>query len=120
MTALRYRIPTTKEIVAMWMSVPRPPDAGAEYFIRIAADAKPAEAEATRYFQTVAITEVMPTSIGFPAYQKAGIASIQKDAVQATATPTGPHGSPRMNSSPVTANSTSPQRNQRSGLPMER
>src|ERR1700704_5780077 len=86
----------------------------------IVADVQPANREARMYFQTAAITGSMPSRIGLPAYQNAGIVRIQKDAVQATAIPTGPHLIPSRNRRPVNRNSTIPHRNQRSALPMER
>src|SRR5580704_17868961 len=87
---------------------------------RIKADVPPAISEATTYFQTVEIIGVMPKCIGLPAYQKPGRVRIQKDALQAAATPTGPQRNPRRKSDAVTLNSTITQRNQRSALPMER
>src|ERR1700720_2956113 len=76
-------------------------------------DAQAARREARKYFQTAETTGAMPKCMGFPAYQNAGNIRIQKDAVQDMAIPTGPQGSARKNSSPVTTNSTTPQRNQR-------
>ena len=82
-------------------------------------DAQAARREARKYFHTAESTGVMPRWMGLPAYQNAGNIRIQKDAVQAMAIPTGPHGSARKNKSPVTTNSTTPQRNQRPTVPME-
>src|SRR6266571_3314291 len=122
MTATRYRVPNIAETVSMRPPAPSEPDSATKdgSARMIAADAQPASRDATAYFHTAAITGAIPRCIGRPAYQNAGIVRIQKDAVQATATPAGPQGSPRINSRPVTMNSTMPQRNQRSALPMER
>ncbi len=124
MTAPRYRAPNNAEIAAIRETAPTGPDTATKDKDgnprMITADAQPASSDATRYFQTAAITGTTPNWIGRPAYQNAGIVRIQKDAVQATAIPAGPHGSATINRSPVTTNSTTPQRNQRSALPMER
>src|ERR1700732_5342618 len=122
MTALRYKIPKSKDRITMWRAASTAPDAatndGSVRMIR--ADVEPAIADARTYFQAAATIEPTRSCIGLPAYQKAGIVSIQKDAVQANATPAGPRRSPRINRSPVTMNSTTPQRNQRSAFPMDR
>src|SRR5579862_4283265 len=81
---------------------------------------RPPIREAAKYFHTAAMTGLIPIPIGLPAYQKAGRERIQKDTVQAAAIPTGPNRRARRNKLHVTAASTIPQRNQRSGLPMER
>src|ERR1700722_1058392 len=86
----------------------------------IATVASPAVKDASTYFQMVESMGATPKFIGFPAYQKAGIKRIQKETVQAPATPDGPHLSPSTKSKPVTVNSTSTQRNQRSAFPRER
>src|ERR1700674_2334033 len=85
----------------------------------IAAHARPASSAAITYLQTAAIRDETPNPIGRPAYQKAGIERIQKDTLQATAMPAGPHGKARTNNKAVTAVSTSVHRSQRSGFPME-
>src|SRR5271157_2083786 len=122
MTAARYNATNNKEIAITRASAPTAPGAarkGGSMGV-IPAHAHPASVEATTYFQIAASTGVTPNCMGFPAYQNAGIVRIQKDAVQPTAIPTGPHGSATKNSRTVKANSTIPQRNQRSGFPMER
>src|ERR1035441_8149723 len=86
----------------------------------ITAVPQPASRDATMYFQTAARTGPTPKCIGLPAYQRAGIVKIQKEALEAAATPAGPHRSPRTNSEPVATNSITVQRNQRPRLPMER
>src|SRR5213594_1901435 len=122
MTAHRYSAPNKTEITTIRPIAPIDPDAAARDGIprMITADAQPASAEARTYFQTAPITGAIPKRAGLPAYQSAGIVRIQKETTQATAIPTGPHGSPRRKSRPVTANSTTDQRNHRSALPMER
>src|SRR5205823_14116290 len=114
MTAPRYSAPNNAENTTIRPIAPIDPDASANDGIprMIRAEAQPASADARRYFQTAAMTETIPRRAGFPAYQSAGIVRIQKDAAQATAIPTGPHGSPRRKGMPVTATSTIPQRNQ--------
>src|SRR5437660_312157 len=87
---------------------------------RIAVHASAAANAAMTYFQTAATSDETPNPIGRPAYQNAGIARIQKDTVQATAMPAGPHGNDRTNNNAVTVDSTSVQRSQRPGFPMER
>ncbi len=106
----------------MRATAPTAPDAATKGGIpwMITADVQPASAEARGYFQTAEMTEAIPRRAGFPAYQSAGIVRIQKDATQAKAIPTGPHGSPRRKSRPVTVSSTTPQRSHRSALPIER
>src|SRR5437016_1524999 len=86
----------------------------------MAAVAKPASSDAAAYLQTAVIRDETPNPIGRPAYQKAGIERIQKDTLQATAMPAGPHGNARTNNKTVAANSNSVQRNQRPGFPIER
>src|SRR5436309_15899370 len=122
MTTHRYRIPNKREIIAMWAKATSEPDSTAKTGIprMINPAAQPAVRDARTYFHTAPSTGAIPKPIGLPAYQKAGIVRIQKDAVQAAATPTGPHGNARRNSRPVTAISTKAQRIQRSALPMER
>src|SRR5713226_9538004 len=122
MTAPRYRTENNKEIVTIRARAPRILGAATKEGISrlITADAHPASNDARTYFQTTASTGAIPKCIGLPAYQNAGIERIQKDAVQAAATPAGPHRSPSRKSRPVTANSTTTQRNQRSAFPMER
>src|SRR6266851_656712 len=63
----------------------------------IATVATAAVKDASTYFQTVASIGATPKRIGFPAYQKAGIKRIQKETVQAAATPAGPHRGPKNN-----------------------
>ena len=122
MTAPRYSAPNNAEITTIRPIAPIDPDPSANDGIprMITAEPQPASADARMYFQTAPITGTIPRRIGLPAYQRAGIVRIQKDATQATAIPTGPHGSPARKSRPVTANSTIPQRNHRSALPIER
>src|SRR5437868_1163154 len=84
------------------------------------AHAPPAKSAARTYLQREITIEETPNCIGLPAYQNAGSVRIQKDAAQATAIPSGPHGSATKNRSNVTTASMKPQRNHRSGLPMER
>src|SRR5271165_3750954 len=86
----------------------------------MAAVAKAASSDAAAYFQPAAIKDETPNPIGRPAYQKAGIKRIQKDTLQATAMPAGPQGNARTNNKAVTADSTSVQRSQRPGFPIER
>jgi len=86
----------------------------------IKADAQPATPEARAYFQRAKIIGTSPNWIGFPAYESAGKVRIQKEAAQATATPAGPQGRPKMNSRNVAQNSITPQRSQRSGLPIDK
>src|SRR5215469_2093659 len=87
---------------------------------RIRAVATPASSDEAAYLQTAAIRDETPNPIGRPAYQKAGIERVQKDTLHATAMPAGPHGSTRINNKAVAAASTSVQRSQRPGFPMER
>ena len=112
----------SKEIVTIRATAPAQPDAATRDGMpwMTAAEAQPARADARTYFHTTAITGAIPKWIGLPAYQNAGIVRIQKDVVQAMAIPTGPHGSARTNNRAVTVASMSPQRNQRSALPIER
>src|SRR5260370_1488845 len=122
MTAPRYRAANNKEIVVMRVRVstgPAPPTYNGSPRM-MAADAQPAIRDARTYFQMAASTGAIPKFIGLPAYQKAGIVKIQKDAAQATAIPTGPHDSAMRNNRQVTVASRSAQRSQRSVLPMER
>ncbi len=86
----------------------------------VVAVAKPASNDATAYLQTAPIKEEIPNPIGRPAYQKAGIERVQKETLQATAIPAGPHGKATINKIPVAADSTSVHRSQRPGFPMER
>src|SRR6267378_3476761 len=72
---------------------------------------QPATAEATKNFQTVATIGPTPKPIGLPAYQKAGSIRTKKDAVQGKAITKSPT---------VQRNSITPQRNHRSGRPLER
>src|SRR5579864_481164 len=87
---------------------------------KIMAVTQPASRAAKTNLQTTAITWATPSWIGLPAYQKAGIIRTQNDTVHATAIPTAPHGNIKRNIRIVTLTSMSPQRNQRSGLPIER
>ena len=121
MTAPRYKAPNNTEVITIRAAAPNGPDATTKGEISrmIAADAQPASAEARTYFHTAPIIGATPSCTGLPAYQSAGIVRTQKDITQATAIPTGPIGSPRTKSTPVTANSTTPQRNQQSALPRE-
>src|SRR5438094_8575252 len=122
MTAPRYSAPNKKEIAPIRPITPIEPSTQAKDGSprMITADAQPASAEARTYFQTALITGGTAMPAGLPAYQSAGIVRTHNDTTQATATPTGPHWSPRRKSRLVTPNSTSPQRNHRSALPMER
>src|SRR6266704_2155755 len=86
----------------------------------MAAVAKPATSDAAAYLQTAPIRDETPNPIGRPAYQKAGIERIPKDTLQAAAMPAGPHGNARTNNKAVAADSTSVQRSQRPGFPIER
>src|SRR5207247_6169352 len=86
----------------------------------IAAEAAPASAAATTYFQTASTIEPIPRRAGRPAYQSAGITRSQDDTTHAVAIPTGPHGNARTNSSPITVSSMIPQRSRRSARPIER
>src|SRR5229473_1251714 len=86
----------------------------------IAKHASAAANAAMTYFQTAATSDETPSPIGRPAYQKAGMERVQKDTLQATAIPAGPHGNARTNNKTVAADSTSVQRSQRPGFPMER
>src|SRR6266568_591864 len=78
----------------------------------------PASQDATTYRQAIPTIGPIPRLIGLPAYQRDGSVRIQKDAVQATAIPTGPQWSPKRKSMAVVANSTKPQRSQRSARPI--
>src|SRR2546430_11351038 len=120
MTAPRYRAPNTKEVMTILATTLTEPDGTTDGNPRrIMAAALPASAEARTYFHTTAMTEAMARRPGRPAYHSAGTVTTQKDATQATAIPTGPHRRPSSKSRPVTANSTTPQRNHRSARPME-
>src|SRR5256885_17261535 len=79
----------------------------------------PPSGAATTYRHTAPTIEARPRSAGRPAYHSAGTARIQADTTQAEATPTGPHGNPRMNRHPMTANSIPDQPNMRSGGPTQ-
>src|SRR5215831_8646099 len=81
---------------------------------------QPAISDAAAYLQITAITDATPNLIGCPAYQKPGIKRIQKDMLHAAAIPAGPQGSSVTNNETVTASSTTLQRNNRSGFPIER
>src|SRR5579863_1525185 len=78
------------------------------------------KSDAATYLHTTAITRVIRSEMGLPAYQMAGKVSTQNETLHAVAMPTGPHRRPAINSAHVTANSTIAQRNQRSARPMER
>src|ERR1017187_560522 len=84
------------------------------------ADTPPASMDARKYFQTAPITGAAPRCIGLPAYHSAGIVRIQRDKVQLAAIPAGPQCRARRKRRKLNPNSTSPQRNQRSALPIER
>src|SRR5439155_13004053 len=122
MTAPRYSAPNNAEIPATRPTAPIGPDASASDGIprMISAAAQPASADARTYFQTAPMIATIPRRIGLPAYQRAGTVRAQKETTQATAIPVGPQRRPLRKSRPVTANSTIPQRNHRSALPMER
>src|SRR6058998_1774439 len=122
MTAPRYNAPNKTDVITIRPIAPRAPDATASDGISrmIRADAQPASAEARTYFQTAAMTAAIPRRAGLPAYQSAGSVRIENDPTQVTAIPTGPQGRARRKSRAGTMSSTSPQRNQRSGLPMDR
>src|SRR5664280_565696 len=122
MTAARYNATNNKEVVTTRVMAPTAPRATRKGGSRriIPAHAKPASRDAAIYSQTAASTCATLNCMGFPAYQNAGMVRIQKDTVQPTAIPTGPHGNATRNSTTVKADSTIPQRNQRSALPMER
>src|ERR1019366_394396 len=122
MTAPRYKDPNSKETVTIRASAPTAPGTPTKEGMpcMIPAHAQLASRDATTYFQTAASTGPIPKCIGLPAYQRAGIVKIQKDAVQAAAIPTAPHRSARTNNRHVAVTSISPQRNQRSAFPMER
>src|SRR2546425_456927 len=121
-TALTYRTPNEREIAAIRVAASMESDAMGKDGNppTITPVAQPASRDARTYFQTAAITGAIPSCIGLPAYDNAGIVRIQRDRLQLVAIPTGPHRSARRNIRPVTMNSTTPQRNHRSGLPMER
>src|SRR5277367_6776588 len=99
MTAPRYKSPNNKEIIATLAMAPTTPGGPRTEGIcrMITADAQPAIRDARTYFQTTVITETIPSFMGLPAYQNAGIVRIQKDAVQEVAIPTAPHRSPKIN-----------------------
>src|SRR5712672_3217527 len=122
MTPARYRNPNKTEVIPKRVAAPIAVGTAIEdgRSRRITVDVHPANKEARRYFQTVPITGVIPRPTGLVAYQSPGRRRIQNEVVHATATPAGPHRSPKRNSRPVTRNSTTPQRSQRSALPMER
>src|SRR6185437_1825752 len=80
----------------------------------------PAAAEAKKYFQIADKTGLIPSSIGFPAYQKAGTISTKNEIVHASAIPEGPQCSPKKKSTIVKEASSSPHRSQRSGCPTDR
>src|SRR5437870_13533167 len=86
----------------------------------MAAVPKPPTSDAAAYLQTAPSSDEIPNPIGRPAYQNAGIARIQKDTLQATAMPWGPHGNATINDKAVAADSTNVQRSQRTGSPIER
>src|SRR6266566_7109997 len=121
-TEPRYKTPNNTEVTPIRRAAPIAPGAPRRDGKprRIRAVAPPASNEASRYLHTASIMIPTLRFIGFPAYQNAGIVRIQNEAVQATAIPTGPHRSASRNKRPVNANSTRPQRNQRSALPIER
>src|SRR6476660_1249838 len=79
-----------------------------------------AKMDAATYLQMTEITEEIAREIGFPAYHRAGIVRAQNDTLQAVAIPNGPQCKPTMKSKQVTTNSKIPQRNHRSGRPIER
>src|SRR5438128_12139537 len=99
MTAPRYNVRNKIETIPLRAIAPIKPGAVITDGIPRAsrADVQPASPEARRYFQTTEIIGATPKLIGFPAYESAGKVSIQKEAAQATATPTGPQGNPTMN-----------------------
>src|SRR5437867_7693074 len=107
MTAHRYSAPNKTEIATVRPIAPIDPDTTARDGIprMITAEAQPASADARTYFHTAPITGAIPRRAGLPAYQSAGIVRIQKETTQATAIPTGPHGSPRRKTSPSPPNS---------------
>src|SRR6266436_997438 len=122
MTALRYKTANSNEVSTIRTKTATGSDTAIEkrgIILMTPMDAQAARREARKYFHTAESTGAMPKCMGLPAYQNAGIIRIQKDAVQAMAIPTGPQGRARKNISPVTTNSTIPQRNQRPTVPME-
>src|SRR5690349_275221 len=76
--------------------------------------APPATSEAATYLQITARNGPTRKPIGLPAYQNAGTISVQRDMLQATATPAGPQGRAMRNDKQVTITSMTPQRSQRS------
>ncbi len=69
----------------------------------MAAVAKPASSGAQHTSKRGNQSTRAPNPMGRPAYQKAGINRIQKDMLQAAATPAGPHGSARTKTRRVAA-----------------
>src|SRR5215468_8535531 len=86
----------------------------------IAAVTKPATSAAAAYLPIAAIKSEGANSMGRPAYQKLGIKRVQRQLLQAAATPAGPQLSASRNRLVVAINWNRLQRSQRPGFPMER
>src|SRR5512140_623924 len=99
MTAAIYRAANSSEVVTIRARAPPAPGAATNEGIcrMIPAQAQPASREARMYFQIAESIGATPNCIGLPAYQNAGMTRSQEEAVQASAIPTGPHGSPKKN-----------------------
>src|SRR5207245_6528599 len=91
MTAHRYSDAKTQETSTMRISAAIGPDAALNDGSprMITADAAPASAEASTYFQTASTIEATPRPAGLPAYRSAGTVKTQKYATHAAPTPSG-------------------------------
>src|SRR5580698_4753946 len=80
----------------------------------------PATTDAAKNFQMTANIGPIPSPIGFPAYQKPGNIRRKYEIVQAKAIAEGPQCKTTKKRVTVHTNSIKPQRNHRSGRPIER